>query len=97
MGKIHTCQKSTRRENLPNIIRNVSRKSKSTITSNTLKSIASEESVTSRGGTLELQTGSKTIPVIIGTPQVKPKEPAFSHDNLKRLQAATNLSDKSLL
>ena len=96
-GKPHTCHKTARRENLSNIVRNTSRKSQSTVASNTLKNIAEDQSVSTRGGTLQLQTGSKQLPVKIGTPQVKPKEPTFSHENLKRLQAATNLSDKSLL
>jgi hypothetical protein len=79
------------------IVRNVSSKSRSTVTSNTLKTIADEQCVSTRGGTVKLQTGSKAIPVKIGTVKVKPKEPTFSHENLKRLQAANNLSDKSLL
>ena len=78
-------------------MRNTSRKSRSTVTSNTLKVIASDQSVSTRGGTVTLQTGSKPLSVQIGVPKVKPKEAKFSHENLKRLQASTNLSDKSLL
>ena len=96
-GKPHTCHKTTRRENLSNLVRSTSRKSQSSVTSSTLKAIATDQSVSTRGGTLTLQTGSKPLPVQIGTPKVHPKQATFSHENLKRLQASTNLSDKSLL
>ena len=96
-GKTHICQKSTKRENLSNLVRNVSSKSKAKVASNTLKSIAAEQGVSTRGGVLKLQTGSKALPVQIGTPKLKPKEAKFSHENLKRLQAATNMSDSSLM
>ena len=82
---------------MSNIVRNTSRKSQATVASNTLKHIAADQSVSTRGGTVELQTGSKPIPVQIGAPKVKPKETTFSHENLKKLQAATNMSDKTLL
>ena len=94
--KTHICQKTIRRENLSNIVKNVSCRSRATVTSNTLKSIAAEEDISTKGGTLNLTTRSKPLPVRIGTPKVQPKEPTFSHDNLKRLQADSNLSDKSL-
>ena len=82
---------------MSNIVRNVSRKSRANVTSNTLKTIAEEEGVSTRGGTLKLQTGSKSIQVQVGTPRTAPKEATFSHENLKRLQAASNISDRSLL
>ena len=95
-GKQHICQKSVKRDNLSNIVKNVSRKSRSKVASNTLKVIADEQGVSSRGGTVNLQTSSKQIPVQIGTSKIKPKKPFFSHENLKRLQADNNLSDRSL-
>ena len=82
--------------NLSNIVRNTSTRSKSKITASGLKNIAEEQGTSTRGGTVKLQTGSKPIPVVIGAPQIKPKQAKFSHENLKRLQAATNLSDKSM-
>ena len=77
-------------------MRNTSTRSKSKITASGLKNIADEQGTSTRGGTLKLQTGSKPIPVVIGAPQIKPKQAKFSHENLKRLQTATNLSDKSM-
>ena len=82
---------------MSNIVRNVSRKSRSTVASNTLKTIADEQCVSTRGGTLKLQTGCKPITVQIGNDKVKPREPTFSHENLKKLQTATKLSDRSLM
>ena len=96
-GKNHVCHKNTKRENLSNIVRNVSKKSRANVTSSTLKSIAEDEGVSTRGGTLKLQTGSKPIQVQVGTSRESPKEATFSHENLKRLQAASNISDTSLL
>lgn len=96
-GKEHVCLTSTRRENLATIIRKTSQKTKETVTSKTLKTIAVEEGVSTRGGTLKLQTGSKPIPIQIGTPRVKPREARFSHANLMKIQAGNNLSDNTLL
>ena len=95
-GKSHVCDKNKKSANLSNIVRNTSTRSKSKITASGLKNIADEQGTSTRGGTLKLQTGSKPIPVVIGAPQIKPKQAKFSHENLKRLQAATNLSDKSM-
>ena len=70
---------------MTSIVRNTSRKSRTTVVANTLKTIADEQGVSVRGGTVNLQTAFYPIPVQIGTPKVKPKEPTFSHENLKRL------------
>ena len=82
---------------MANIVKNTSGKSRAKVTSVTLKTIAEEQEVSTRGGVVHLQTGAKPIPVQIGTPTVKPKVPKFSHESLKKLQAANNLSDKTLL
>ena len=96
-GKTHNCQKTTKRDNISNIVKNTSGKSRANVASRTLKTIAEEQDVSLRGGVVQLQSGSKTLPVQIGKPTVKPKEPKFSHENLKKLQAAHNLSDKAVL
>lgn len=96
-GKTHQCQKSTKRENLVDIVRNTSDKSRSKVTAAALKTIAIDSGVSLKGGVVELGTGSKPIPVQIGTPKLKPKNCQFSIENLKKLQAANNMSDKTLL
>ena len=96
-GIPHDCQKSSKVENITNIVKSTSEKSRSKVTSSSLKVIAEEQEVSTRGGVLNLKTGGNPLPVQIGAPTVKPREPKFSHENMKKLQAATNLSDKMLL
>ena len=96
-GKPHTCLKTKKSGNLANIVRNSSGKSRAKVASSTLKSIAADQGISTRGGIVELQTGSKTFQVQLGESKVKPKAAKFSHESLKKLQAANNLSDKTLL
>ena len=96
-GKPHPCVKTKKSENLAHIVKNTSGWSRAKVASSTLKTIATDQGVSTRGGIIELQTGSKPIPVQIGTPKVKPKAAKFSHENLKKLQTANNLSDQTLL
>ena len=96
-GKPHTCVKSQKGTNLAHIVKNNSWRSRSKVATSTLKSIADEQGVSHKGGTVHLQTGSKPLPVQIGTPKVKPKDAKFSLENLQKLQSANNLSDKTLL
>ena len=96
-GKPHQCNTAQKRNNLSTIVRNVSKKSRANVASNTLKTIAEDQCVSTRGGIVQLQTGSKPIPVQIGTTKVQPKKATFSHENMLRLQTANNLSDRSLL
>ena len=96
-GKTHQCLKSTKRGNLSRIVRDTSKKSKSQITANSLKNIASDEGISTRGGTVHLKTAGKSIPVQVGQSKVKPRQPLFSHESLKRLQTANSLSDRGLM
>ena len=96
-GKIHQCGKNTKREKISEMIQSTSVKSCSKITAKNLKKLANEEGSSTRGGTLELFTGGTSLPVKIGKSKVEPKQPHFSHENLKRLQTANNLSDRALL
>ena len=96
-GKVHQCNKNTKRENITQIVQSTSTKSRSKITAKNIKNLASAEGVSTRGGTLNLVTGGTNLPVKIGNLKVKPKQPHFSHENLKRLQLANNMSDRTLL
>ena len=73
------------------MIQSTSVKSRSKIIAQNLKKLANEEGSSTRGGTLEL-----SLPVKIGKSKVELKQPHFSHENLKRLQTANNLSDRAL-
>ena len=96
-GKPHPCVKTKKSDNLAHIVKNISGRSRAKVTSSTLKTVAADQGVSTRGGIVELQTGSKPLPVQIGTPKIKPKMAKFSHENLKKLQTANNLSDQTLL
>ena len=95
-GKTHVCDKKQKRDNLSNIVKNTSEKTKSKVTCNSLKSVAEDQGISTRGGTVQLVTGSNPLPVVIGAPKQRLKEKKFSHENLLKLQAANNLSDKSI-
>ena len=90
------CQ-STKSTNLANIVKKTSGRSRAKIASSTLKTIALDQGVSTQGGLLQLQTGSRPIPVQLSAPKIKPKNAKFSHDDLKMMQTANNLSDQTLL
>lgn len=96
-GKPHSCDKKTKRDNLSNLVKNTSQKTRSKVTCHNLKTVAEDQGVGTRGGTVQLCTGSsKPLPIVVGTTRQKPKVAKFSHENLLSLQLATNLSDNSL-
>ena len=94
-GVSHVCKKTQKQANLAGMVKSASLKSKSKVTSELLKNICSDSGVTLRGGEIKLSTGGKSLPVKVGTPQNLPKTPRFTHDSLKRLQAAYNFSDRA--
>ena len=96
-GKPHPCVKGQKSTNLANIVKKTSGRSRAKIASSTLKTIALDQGVSTQGGLLQLQTGSRPIPVQLGAPKIKPKNAKFSHDDLKMMQTANNLSDQTLL
>ena len=97
-GMSHTCNKSSRNNNLCGLLENTSPKTRSILTAINLKSIALESNVSLRGGTVELKTrSSKVLPVQIGTAKVKPRRRKFSLEDLLRLQATLNISDRAIL
>ena len=97
-GKPHQCYKTQKRENISEFVRSSSTKTTGQVTATGLKKVADEEGVSTRGGTVALSTGGNPLSVQIGVPKkIQPKSAHFSHENLKMLQAANNLSDRSLL
>ena len=96
-GRHHDCQKSTKRENLAALIRNSSEGSKANVLAQSLKDIAETQGESVRGGTISLQSGSKTLPVKIGTQRTRPETTKFSHENLKNLGKRLNLSNNSIM
>ena len=94
-GVSHICKKTQKQSNLAEMVKSSSLRSKSKITSEVLKNICSDSGVTLKGGEIKLSTGGKSLPVKVGAPENLPKTPRFSHDSLKRLQAAYNFSDRA--
>lgn len=98
-GKAHRCTKTTKQNNLEDLVKSTSFKTKGKVTSSCLKSVFADMGVTSRGGSTCLPTGSKPLPVTVGTSRAKSrvKTGRFSAENLIRLQTVLNLSDKKIL
>ena len=59
-GVSHICKKSTKQENLADIVKSTSAKSKSKVTSDVLRSICSQSGVTLRGGGAEVEYWGET-------------------------------------
>ena len=96
-GKSHNCLKTTTRANLINIVRNNSVNTKSNVIASELKCLAEEQGISTKGGDIGLKSGSKILPVQIGTKKCGPKQPKFSHENLKCLGARLNLSGNAIM
>ena len=94
-GVPHNCTKVQRQENLSTYVKSTSTKSKGKVTSNILKDICSETGVSKSGGVVSLATGGAPLPVQVGKSKQKAKDPRFTIESLKRLQAAHNFSDKT--
>ena len=95
-GKSHNCTKSAFQSNLTGIVKKKSVNSKGKVSCAIIKSVANDQNVSLRGGNVNLLSGSKILPVLIGTKKVAPKPARFSHANLMRMQTAHNLSDTTL-
>ena len=98
-GKAHKCTKRTKQSNLEEMVKSTSFKTKGKVTSSCLKSIFADRGVSTRGGSTCLPTGSKALPVTVGTSRGRShiKTARFSIENLIRLQTALNLSDRKIL
>ena len=96
-GKPHSCQKAHKDTNISKLVQTTSEKTQAKVASTTLHKIAAEAGVSARGGTLTLPSGSKQLPVTVGTPKTGHKEVKFSHEDMMRLQSSQNLSDRGLM
>ena len=96
-GKPHQCNKTTKRENMANLVKSCSFGSKSAVTISSLKDIAEDQGATTRGGKVYLKSWAKELPVQVGTPQVKTQTKKFSHNDLVSLQSSLNMSDNNTL
>ena len=92
-GRTHKCSKVNMHDNLHKLVQQKSLKSKEKIGSKVLKNIFSEKTVSTRGGTVSLSTGSHKLPVTLS---LKINKPRFSHENLRRLQVIKSDSDSGI-
>ena len=92
-GRSHKCSKTQMQNNLHNLVKQKSLKSKEKIGGSVLKNIFDEKLVTRRGGTVFLSTGANKLPVTLS---LKLNKPRFSHENLRRLQVAKGDSDRGI-
>ena len=66
-GKPHQCIRTVKRENISAFVRGTSEKSIAAVTVFALKEIAQQQGVGVRGGKVLLSSGSKVLPVVVGS------------------------------
>ena len=94
-GYNHVCNRKTKRENLEELLRNTSQKSKERVISAQLKEVFHDQGVTTKGGTVSLSTGGAPILASLGKTKQKPP-PKFSNETMNRLQNSIGASDKKM-
>ena len=92
-GKEHICNKTSLNNNMREFIQKKSPGTQSKLTCTILKTTATDCDSSTRGGVVELKSGSKPLLVSIGTPTELKTSPQFSHEDMKRVQVDHNLSD----
>ena len=93
-GKEHTCTKGKRQENINNIVRSCSPKSKEHVVSTQLKEIFEDKKTSTEGGKILLSTGGPPIQATLGI-ATKP-QPLFTSEELNRQQTKLSLSDNKM-
>ena len=94
-GLAHNCNKTTRRDNLFELVRESSAGTKERVMSRLIDDLCEEQNVSSTSGILELKTrGPKCKTINIG--KMKPKN-QFSTEDLIKLKTSFSLSDKRIL
>ena len=77
-GKPHVCKKGNFSNNIESLIKKRSPKTKSNLTSALLKNVVTESEKDLRGVSISLKSGSKCLPVTVGTPKVQKKSEFYS-------------------
>ena len=94
-GQQHNCNKSTKRENIEELVRKNSPKTKGRIVSSQLKEVFTEQGASTRGGTVVLHTDGSPISASLGVFKQKPA-PKFSNEILNKLQIKAGISDNKM-
>ena len=96
-GKPHWCVKTVKRDNLIDLVEKMSPQTKSNLLVHELKIHAEEQSKTSRGGQITLQSGSCQLPVTVGKARGEKMGVQFTHRDLIRLGSQLNSSNNELM
>ena len=91
----HQCSRGSKVENLQNLVRESSCRTKEKVITSQLKEVFEEKEISTAGGTVMLSTGGTPIQASLGT--VKSNDPRkFSPGGLNRLQAKLGVSDNKM-
>ena len=91
-GKTHECNRESKRDNVEEMVRKTSKRSKERLLSSQLKDVFQDQGASTSGGTVRLTTGGTPISASLGQAQPKPG-PKFSNEALNRLQLKMGTSD----
>ena len=96
-GKPHECNRTSRQENLVELVKNHSEKTLQQVTSKLLDVIYEDKGVSKRGGTTLLGTKGAPKLVTVGTSRTEKPKPKYSIEDLSKLQVARNMSDNDTI
>lgn len=94
-GIQHQCDRVSKRNNLEELLRNTSDKSKERVLSSQLKEVFEVQGASTKGGTVTLATGGTPVQATLGKLQKKP-DIKFSNEALNRLQTSIGSSDRKM-
>ena len=95
VGQKHDCSRKSKRENVEELVRKTSQKSKERIVSSQLKEVFESKGISTKGGTAKLTTGGTSLQATLGKPAGKPA-PKFTNESLSRLQIKMGTSDNKM-
>ena len=91
-GQDHICSKQTRMNNVEELVRTTSKRSREKVISSQLKEVFKEQGVSIHSGTASLTTGGTPNTATIRKKKLKPAL-KFTNEYLNRLQLKTGNSD----
>ena len=95
-GLQHFCDRKSKRENLAELLRKTSQKSKERVLSSQLKEVFIDQGTSTQGGTVSLATGGLPIQATLGKSQQQKAPVKFSFETMNRLQNSIGASDRKM-
>ena len=96
-GKSHNCTRTATQDNLVELVRSHSEKTREQVTSKILDAICEDKGISKQGGSTFLATKGLPKLVTIGKQKNIKATPKYSIDDLSKLQISRNLSDNDTL